>query len=125
LAKGEPRLAALLADARSADEGGDSFCANAAFHGQGSSRGFKGRISFLVGWSAGVPPMLRDQDDNPQFAAPPAEQRELHHAVPEALRSQEAYELVYTVILNSLPPCRSCACVLEVQHDSAKDAGGE
>ncbi len=113
LAAFDPRLVELLAAAREADKGGPSFCANDAFYGLGDCPGFKRRIAYLVGWRAGAPPISpRDDDaDEPRESLSLSEQESLHNAVPEVLCSQQAYDLVYDVILGSLPPCRDCVCV--------------
>jgi hypothetical protein len=126
LAALEPRLLTLSSEARDSDDGGASFCANAVFHGEPGHRGLKERIAFLVGWTAGTPASPRDDHAlNPPVSLSLSEQERLHKAVPEALCSQEAYDLVYSVILTSLPPCRNCACVSEAARDLADDADGE
>jgi hypothetical protein len=123
LAALEPRLAGLLRDARRADTGEASFCANAAFSGTAGYRGFKPRITELVGWRAGMPapwPSELPDPDAEQEAVPGLsmdEQTALHQAVPVELCSQEAYELVYRIVLQSLPPCRKCGCVADEDAD--------
>lgn len=85
LARREPGLAALLAEARAvSSRGNPQFCANAVWFGFGKYRyaGLKPRLVQLVGWHA--------HKDDP------------------VLRSQEAYEVAYDTIYGALPDCRDC-----------------
>lgn len=84
----EPRLAALLAEAKVVrDDGrGRWFCGNAVFYGYPGWRGFKPRLRALVGW------------DRPAY-----------HPV---LSGRRAYDLVYQTIYRALPDCRGeCGCL--------------
>jgi hypothetical protein len=78
----EPRLAALLTEAKAIRDNGTtgSFCANFKFFKQG---GLKDRLQVLVGYSAANP----------------------------RLRTSRAYDLAYSAIYAVLPPCRNCACL--------------
>jgi len=80
LTAAEPRLVALLKEARAVkDNGGPSFCANKVWYRPG---GLKSRLVELVGWGARDP----------------------------KLRSVEAYDLAYTKVYGVLPDCRNCIC---------------
>ncbi len=84
----EPRLAELLAEARTVrDEGGSYFCANEVWYGYGDPRrGFKARLLPLVGWER------RDG--------------------PDLLRTEQAYDVAYGFIYDALPDCRGeCGCM--------------
>jgi hypothetical protein len=86
LARLEPRLRDLLAEARAYHSNrGPTFCANAVWYGYpGWQPGLKGRLSHLVGWAA-----ERGGD----------------------LRSSAAYDVAYQTIYQALPDCRGrCAC---------------
>jgi hypothetical protein len=123
LAAVDPRLTTLLSHAQGADQGGASFCANSAFYGLEGYPSFKRRVAFLVGWRAGTPPVSPRDDnagDTPESLTV-AEQEALHHAVPELLCSQDAYDLVYDVVLRSLPPCRNCTCVAEDNSQASSE----
>ena len=88
LAKLEPRLCDLLAEARSYHNNRDPvFCANAVWYGYpGFKPGLKGRLGRLVGWTA-----ERGGE----------------------LRTSEAYDLAYRTIYRALPDCRGrCLCSL-------------
>jgi hypothetical protein len=78
----EPRLAALLAEARAVrDDGRDCFCADEHWGGQ---YGLKAKLLELVGW----------------------------HARNPALASSRAYDVAYHTVPNALPPCRGeCGCL--------------
>jgi hypothetical protein len=83
LVRVEPRLAALLAEARAVrDEGqADYFCADQHWSGR---FGLKAKLCQLVGW----------------------------HARNPALASCVAYELAYREVLNAPPQCRGeCGCL--------------
>ena len=87
----EPRIKSLFAEARSIEDDGtcDFFCANEIYYGthRFEGRGFKDRISALVGW-------YRESDSFPQ------------------LRSSAAYICVVKAIYDALPSCRGeCGCM--------------
>ena len=84
LCRMEPKLQELLETARAADDkSGRYFCAFSTWH----KRGFKNRITELVGW----------------------------HAVEalEVLQTKEAFEMARKAIRESLPPCRGGGCDCE------------
>jgi hypothetical protein len=85
LARLEPRLLDLLAEARAHHRNRDPvFCANAVWCGYGGFRpGLKARLCRLVGWTA-----ERGGD----------------------LRTSEAYMIAYRTIYQALPDCRRCLC---------------
>ena len=84
LARLEPQLAALLAEAQTVDPGDNShFCANRVWY-----REFKPRLLHLVGWG------VKDRPD----AHP-------------ALTTGEAYTLATETIYDALPGCRDCWCI--------------
>jgi hypothetical protein len=88
LARREPRLRDLLAEARAHHQNlGPVFCANAVWYGYtGFQPGLKERLSCLVGWAA-----ERGGD----------------------LRTSEAYDVAYHTIYQALPDCRGrCLCSL-------------
>ena len=83
LARREPDLAELLAEARALFSSNDpNFCANAAWFGYGTYRhsGLKPRLLQLVGWRA--------RKDDP------------------ILHSEAAYDLAYATICDVLSDCR-------------------
>lgn len=82
----EPRLLDLYAEASAVkdDKTEPSFCANEVFYGYHGLRGFKRRISALVGWDA-----------------------ESNHP---ALVCSTAYDTAYQTIYEALPDCRDCIC---------------
>ncbi len=87
LVASEPRLGALLAEARDGqrvDRG--RYCANEAYFGYGRCRGggIKPRLGRLVGWYA--------ESDDP------------------ALRTSDAYDAAYHAIYDAPPACRGCDC---------------
>lgn len=87
LVEEEPRLADLLAEARTVkDEGGAYFCANQVWYGYGDPRrGFKARLLPLVGWERNGGPSL--------------------------LTTPQAYDVGYQTIYDALPDCRGdCGC---------------
>jgi hypothetical protein len=86
LVAAEPRLAALLAEARSIrdDRRHPTFCANAVWYGyRGYGHGLKARLEQLVGWD-----------------------RKGH----QLLGTEAAYDLAYDTIYSALPNCRQCGC---------------
>jgi hypothetical protein len=87
LAAREPRLNDVLAEVRSIkDEGGPYFCKHEAWAvGWKDLPAFKKRIDRLVGWGS-------------------------RHRDP-LMRTCQAWEVVLEMILEALPPCRSCGCV--------------
>ncbi len=80
LEKLEPRLAALLAEARAVpSRGKPDFCANRAWYGNGRD-GLKAKLGKLAGWNAeGADPRLH---------------------------SEKAYDVAYQAIYEALPDCR-------------------
>jgi hypothetical protein len=86
LARREPRLRGLLAEARAHHSNRAAvFCANAVWYGYPGFRpGLKARLSRLVGW------MAQPEGD---------------------LRTCEAYDVAYQTIYRTLPDCRGrCQC---------------
>jgi hypothetical protein len=85
LAKREPRLLDLLAEAQAHHRNREPvFCANAVMLGYpGFQPGLKNRLRRLVGWEAGQGGMLR---------------------------TREAYDLAFQTIYQALPDCRRCGC---------------
>jgi len=81
LVAAEPRLGALLAEARRVSaRGKPDFCANAVWYGWGNHRGFKPRLIHLVGfWAEGADPILH---------------------------TGAAYDIAYQRIYRALPDCR-------------------
>lgn len=85
LAAIEPRLGALLTEARSYHHHqGEQFCELAAWYGYDGYPGFKRRLLPLVGWER--------MDRHP------------------LLSTEESYGVAYQTILNALPDCRGCGC---------------
>lgn len=87
LVEAEPRLAGLLEEVKAVqDDGGPVFCANAVWYGYGPywDRGFKERMSELVGWGRTVPPAW--------------------------LHTPRAYDVAYDTLYAPLPNCRNCLC---------------
>jgi hypothetical protein len=91
LIKMEPDLDQVLkqAEAVKDDKSKPSFCASWVWYGYDEKwpgpRGFKGKISHLVGWDS----------------------RNDFHRI---LGSSEAYDLTYEKIYATLPNCRNCFC---------------
>lgn len=82
----EPRLFALLKEAKATDGSGERFCANAVWYGYPPYPGIKERVTRLVGW-------FRDGPEHP------------------VLSTAEAYDVAYERIYDALPECRDCCCL--------------
>jgi hypothetical protein len=103
LARLEPRLADLLAEAQGyGRDRNPDFCANAVWYGYaGHQPGLRSRLTKLVGWESG------------------------HGGL---LGSSLAYDIAYDTIEAALPDCRGhCACSGEPPDvlDGPADAGNE
>jgi hypothetical protein len=82
LVKKEPRLQALLDEARNEPRDEEGYCCNTKWYGyDDQSKGLKARMMRLVGWDR-----TRDSD--------------------EELTSQEAYMIALNTIYDALPGCR-------------------
>lgn len=86
----EPRLQALLNEARSAADGKYCFCASDKWYGtDGPRSGLKHRVMQLVGFERKPPSTL----------------------MPEVLlQSHTAYDVAYQTIYGALPDCRNAGC---------------
>ena len=82
LAAYEPRLAAMLEEAKKIDGSDARFCANEVWF----MGGMKDRVIALAGWEAPV-------------------------TAPAWMRGQSAYDVAYQTIYDALPPCRDCFCM--------------
>lgn len=83
LVEAQPLLKELYDDAGAVkDTGGRSFCANRIWY-QG---GLRNRLIEIVGWMA-------------------------PKALPDFVRTQEAYDLAYQKVYKVLPYCRNCMCL--------------
>lgn len=86
----EPRLQALLDEARSAADGKESFCAFDKWYGSDGPRsGLKQKVMQLVGWERKPPSTL------------PTEL---------LLQSHTAYDVAYQTIYGALSDCRNADC---------------
>lgn len=130
----QPRLRELYEEAKAIkdDPSTPAFCANAVWYGFGSwtDRGFKARLSRLVGYTAGLKKSL----PNPFPEAIPNEQEGARRSFedglvrasdlsriaaegpapdpdfPEDLRCESAVQVCTKIIYGALPPCRNCNC---------------
>lgn len=83
----EPRLQALLDEAKSVDGSDEHFCANRVWYGNARNRnGIKERLCRLVGWDV------------------------RRHGGSALLSSEAAYDVAYETIYDALPGCRECGC---------------
>lgn len=100
----EPRLLEVAAAARFAGEGETCFCRQSAWYGMDRwrDRGFKDRVSVLVGWE-------REDFDRTERVA--------------TLMTSEAYNIAYEYVLHLLPECRKCSGHMTDEYLDLKDAG--
>lgn len=132
IAEKEPRVLALLREAESTLDEGESFCANLVFYGP---NGLKSRLTKLVGWERG----LRDASDEELIAAGlghciTSHRRQFtatelllkYPTIPRTcppdklLDSSAAYDVVYEKVYSALPDCRACNCMTPVRQDETK-----
>ena len=116
LVEHEPRLNALLADAKSIkdDRSKPNFCANAAWYGYSGWAGLKRRLLFLVGWNRGMRSEGASSLEVVNLATVPVPPRVDLASLSEdehVLQSPRAYDLAYHRIYGVLPDCRACGCM--------------